>query len=85
MLDEDGLLPKESIWITSSYKAKSDWEYRQMTANNENKWWNRNIDGTWDPTTENEKTFNNLVSKTISIRTKMDLSGKLARFNILGM
>lgn len=84
MLDEDGLLPPESIWITSSYKGKSDWEYRQMTANNENKWWNRNIDGTWDPTTENEKTFNNLVSKTISIRTKMDLSGKLARFNILG-
>ena len=56
-----------------------------MTANNENKWWNRNTGGTWEPSAENEKTFKNLVSKSISIRTKMDLSGKLERFNILGI
>lgn len=82
---DDGLFPKENVSITSSYKGKSDMAYRELTANKENIWWERNEEGVWKPAKENEKTFKNLVSKSISIRTKMDLSGKLSKYNLLGI
>lgn len=82
---EDGLFPKENISITSSYKGKSDQEYGHLTKNEENVWWTRDENGTWAPTKENEKTFKSLVNKKISIRTKMDLAGKLSQYNLLGI
>jgi hypothetical protein len=82
---DDGLFPKENVSITSSYKGKSDMGYRELTANGENIWWQRDENGIWSPTNENKKTFKNLVSKSISIRTKMDLAGKLSKYNLLGI
>ena len=82
MLDENGILPPESIWIDSKYKGKSDTEYKKLTKEGKNVWWKKE-QGRWEPDDQNKKEFDNLVSKSISIRTKMDLSGKLERYNIL--
>lgn len=82
---QDGLFPRENVSITSAYKGKSDTDYHQLTLTGNNIWWEKDANNLWTPTQENEKTFKNLVSKSISIRTQMDLSGKLSEYNLLGI
>lgn len=85
MANANGSYASDIISISSKYKGMSDLEYRELTREGQNKWWIRDANGFWEPTKENEKTFKNLVGKDISLRTKMNLSGKLGMYNILGI
>jgi hypothetical protein len=79
---------KDSITITSAYSGLTDVGYRgQYTAVKGKmrpefvKYWNRKHSG-WKPTEENTKTYNNLISKGISIRTNFNLLENIMSFSL---
>jgi hypothetical protein len=84
----DSLGLADSIMITSAYGGLTDVGYRgQYTIVKGKmrpefvKYWNRKHSG-WKPTEENTKTYNNLISKGISIRTNFNLLENIMSFSL---
>ena len=78
-----------SIEITSSYQGYSDEQYANHTTDPSKKgggqsfyeqYWQK--DEQWYPTDKNRTTYNNLIEKSISIRTKFNLFQEIENYAI---
>lgn len=78
----DKLALQQSVQITSSYKGLDDKEYHKTQDGVAlyQTFWARDDKNQWQHTAQNEKTYKNLVSRSISIRTNFNFFEEMKNY-----